>query len=345
MSTQQKWLREQPGPASVAQVIDEFEAMARTGQRSQFRPLATGFIPLDEILNGGLRPGELMVIGGPYGVGKTILALQMARNAVLSDPHAKAIYICYEHDRTHLLSRLICLESAERDTNGGSDSLTLRKLGKLTYSPIEASGLISLLRRDRRYVDMLRTIDSYADRLILARAGGTHTLQDIQRWVEDLQTPGTSQILVAVDYLQKIAFKHDRYMDEDELTTQLSHGLKELALAQGVPVVAIAAADRPSLKGQRMRFADLRGSSALQYEADVGLVLNNKYDIVSREHLIYNLSDAEAMRNWLVMTVEKNRAGRNTVDMEYALDGAHFRLMPEGAFVRERLIDGKAVLE
>jgi len=345
MSTEQKWLREQPGPASVAQVMDQFEAIAKNGRQSQFRPMATGFLPLDEILNGGMRPGELMVIGGPYGVGKTILALQMARNAVLADPHTKAIYICYEHDRTHLLSRLICLESAERDTNR-DDSLTLRKLGKLTYSPAEASGLISQLRRDRRYADMLRVIDTYADRLILARASGSNTtLRDIQRWVEELQTSDTSQILVVVDYLQKIAFSRDLYLNEDELTTQLAHGLKELALTQGVPVIAIAAADRPSLKGQRMRFADLRGSSALQYEADIGIVLNNKYDIVSREHLIYNLSDAESMRNWLVMTVEKNRAGRNTVDMEYALDGAHFRIMPDGAFVRERLIDGKAVLE
>ena len=345
MSTQQKWLREQPGPASVTQVMDEFEAMAKSGSLSQFRPLATGFRPLDEILNGGLRPGELMVIGGPYGVGKTILALQMARNAVLADARTKAIYICYEHDRTHLLSRLICLESAERD-KAGNDSLTLRKLRQLTFSPVEASGLISLLRRDRRYAEMLRTIDSYADRLILARASGSNTtLRDIQRWVEELQTSETNRILVVVDYLQKIAFSRDLYLSEDELTTQLSHGLKELALTLGVPVVAIAAADRPSLQGQRMRLADLRGSSALQYEADIGIVLNNKYDIVSREHLIYNLSDAEAMRNWLVMTVEKNRAGRHTVDMEYALDGAHFRLVPEGAFVRERLIDGKAVLE
>jgi hypothetical protein len=94
-----------------------------------------------------------------------------------------------------------------------------------------------------------------------------------------------------------------------------------------------------------MRLADLRGSSALQYDTDVGLVMNNKYDIVSREHLIYNLSNAEAMRNWIVLSVEKNRAGRHAVDMEFALDASHFRIVPQGSFVRERLIDGKAVVE
>ena len=41
------------------------------------RPTPTGFSPLDEVLNGGLRPGDLFVIGGPSGVGKTIFSLQV----------------------------------------------------------------------------------------------------------------------------------------------------------------------------------------------------------------------------------------------------------------------------
>jgi hypothetical protein len=93
-----------------------------------------------------------------------------------------------------------------------------------------------------------------------------------------------------------------------------------------------------------MRLSDLRGSSALQYEADVGLVLNNKFAIVSREHMVYNLSQAEAMRNWVVLTVEKNRAGRTAVDMEYALDAVHFRMVSTGGFVRERLVDERVIL-
>ena len=51
------------------------------------------------------------------------------------------------------------------------------------------------------------------------------------------------------------------------------------------------------------------------------------------------------MWGWIVLSVEKNRAGRHAVDMEYALDAAHFRILPEGDFVRERLVDEKAVRE
>ena len=109
--------------------------------------------------------------------------------------------------------------------------------------------------------------------------------------------------------------------------------------------MAIAASDRPGLKEKRMRLADLRGSSALQYEADIGLILNNKWAIVSRDHLVFNPTQGQAMRDWVVITVEKNRAGRNAVDMEFALDAAHFRFVTQGRFVRERLIDEKIALQ
>jgi len=121
--------------------------------------------------------------------------------------------------------------------------------------------------------------------------------------------------------------------------------LKEMAMSLGIQVVAIAASDRLGLKARRMRLSDLRGSSALQYEADIGLILNNKYAILSREHMVYNIGGADAYRNWVVMSVEKNRAGRNAVDMEYQLDASHFRIIPRGDFVRERLVDEKITLE
>jgi replicative DNA helicase len=192
----------------------------------------------------------------------------------------------------------------------------------------------------------MQAIDSYADRLILAKASGDHTgLEEVRSWVKDEVAAGATRLLVVVDYLQKIPVRLGALEPETEVTTYLTQGLKELAMALGVQVIAIAASDRPGLKSKRMRLSDLRGSSALQYEADVGLILNNKYNILSREHMVYNVSQAEAMRGWVVFSVEKNRAGRNAVDMEFQLDAAHFRILTKGEFVRERLVDEKVVLE
>jgi replicative DNA helicase len=176
-------------------------------------------------------------------------------------------------------------------------------------------------------------------------SGDTSTLDDVRRWVNEEAARAPGRLLVVVDYLQKIPIDWSTLQPETEVTTHLTQGLKELAMTLGIQVVAIAASDRPGLKAKRMRLYDLRGSSALQYEADIGLILNNKYAILSREHMVYNISQADAMRGWVVFSVEKNRAGRNAVDMEYQLDAAHFRMISKGDFVRERLVDEKVVLE
>jgi replicative DNA helicase len=332
------------GPASLAQVMNQVENEAAQGQGERYRPLATGFEPLDDILNGGLRRGDLLMIGGAYGVGKTIWGLQVARNVVRNQPDAHAMYICYEHDRDHLMQRLMCLESAEH--GGGDEALTLRRLGQMSLGLPTGAGLISRLQSIARYRPIVETMASYADRLVLVKASGdTSTLDDVRRWVTEAAAARPERLLVVVDYLQKIPVDWSALQAETEVTTHLTQGLKELAMGLGIQVVAIAASDRSGLKSKRMRLHDLRGSSALQYEADVGLILNNKFAIVSREHMVYDPAHADAMRGWVVMTVEKNRAGRNAVDMEYRLDAAHFRFLTTGQFVRERLVDEKVIME
>ncbi|MCC7352514.1 MAG: AAA family ATPase [Anaerolineae bacterium] len=338
------WELESVGPATLAQVMAEVEQQVARGEVARFQPLATGFDPLDDVLNGGLRRGDLMIVGGPYGVGKTIFALQIARNVVHNDERSSAIYVCYEHDRAHLMSRLLCLESAEENSKG--EVLTLRRLAELALGTPNGVGLISRLRRMPRYAAIVDMMTSYSNRLALVKASGdTSTLDQIRQWVQEMAAVGPQRLLLVVDYLQKIPVDMATLQPETEVTTFLTQGLKELAMSMGIQVIAIAASDRPGLKAKRMRLADLRGSSALQYEADVGLVLNNKHDIVSREHMIYNPSQAETMRSWVVMSVEKNRAGRNALDMEYLLDAAHFRMATTGGFVRERLVDEKVILE
>jgi replicative DNA helicase len=323
--------------------MERVEERVATGDVRHLRPLATGFRPLDDVLSGGLRPGELMIVGGRQGVGKTIFALQVARNAVCRDEEAVALYVCYEHDRAHLLSRLLCLESAEQ---GCMTPLTLKKLDELALRPADGQGLLTRLRQIPGYASVVEAAEAYAERLVLVKASGDHsTLARIREWVREMTSQDHTRLLVVIDYLQKVPVDMASLQPETEVTTHLAQGLKDLAMETGAQILAVAASDRPGLRSNRLRFSDLRGSSALQYEADIGLMLNNKHDVLSRQQLISNLSKAGQMRGWLVMSLEKNRAGRNIVDMEYALQAAQFRLAPGGDFVRERLVDGKVILE
>ena len=68
---------------SLAEALERIEVETAAPERGLQLPLPLGFSPLDDLLNGGLRPGELMIIGGAAGVGKTIFGLQLARNVAL----------------------------------------------------------------------------------------------------------------------------------------------------------------------------------------------------------------------------------------------------------------------
>jgi hypothetical protein len=171
---------EMTGPASLAQVMTQVEDEVIQGQAERYRPIPTGFEPLDDILNGGLRRGDLLVIGGSYGVGKTIFGLQVARNVVRAQPDTRAIYICYEHSRDHLMQRLMCLESAER--GDGDEALNLRRLGQMSVDLPEGVGLISRLQSIARYRPVIETMADYGKRLMLVKASGYLHLDDVRRW-------------------------------------------------------------------------------------------------------------------------------------------------------------------
>src|SRR5665647_3274676 len=56
----------------------------------------SGFVHLDSMLTGGFRAGALVLLGGGPGLGKTALALQVARSLVVS-AHS-VVFFSFEHD-------------------------------------------------------------------------------------------------------------------------------------------------------------------------------------------------------------------------------------------------------
>ena len=123
-------------------------------------------------------------------------------------------------------------------------------------------------------------------------------------------------------------------------------GLKDLALELNVPVLAVVAADKEGLvSGKRMRVHNLRGSSALAYEADTVLIMNDKYDVVARHHLVYNVGNAERFHGWAVLTIEKNRSGLDKIDLEFEKRFDQGRFEVNGKQVAEQLVDERVFVE
>ncbi len=97
---------------SLGALLDDTDVVLRRGGSAGATVWSTGFPALDATLTGGFRSGELVLLGGPAGHGKTTMGVQFARNVVAAG--GTAVIFSYEHESHTLLERLIAMEAAER---------------------------------------------------------------------------------------------------------------------------------------------------------------------------------------------------------------------------------------
>src|SRR5258707_878557 len=340
-------------PRTLSQVMNEANDQVVRGDLSDYVPIPTGFDPLDGLIGGGLRKTELILLGGAQGIGKTIGALQIARNVAMR-PDQYAFYLSYEHTETPLMNRLLCLESINPPTVDTRNGIKLKDLYDVIISQrareflgkeaMSAGSLQAILRDNAKTSTLLARMNKYADRLILVKASpAVTTLRAIREMTSRLCDATNGNVTVFVDYLQKVAIHPERAADENEKVTIVVEGLKDMALALDVPVFSIVAADREGLKAKRLHLFHLRGSSALDYECDIAIIMNNKYHILAKDHVSFNPYKAKQYRDWVVFTVEKNRAGRAMMDMEFQLHAPYFAFDPRGQAVQQQLIDDKII--
>jgi replicative DNA helicase len=277
--------------------------------------------------------------------------LQMARNVAMLPDHY-AFYISFEHSETHLLDRLICLESIDPTSDEYQRGLRMNELRSVVLSQLgriganEKSGLYKILQSNPLTTRSLEMLRRYANRLLVMKANASRTsLKIIEYLAQQLVTAAGGNVVIFVDYLQKVNIHPQRSIDENDKVTIIAEGLKDLATSLNIPVVSIVAADREGLKAKRLHLHHLRGSSALDYECDIAVIMNNKFRILSKTHLEFNLYKAESYRDWVVFTLEKNRAGRAMIDLEFQLRAEHFCFNTRGNVVEQKLIDEKIIAE
>lgn len=339
-------------PRTLTQVISEADDKVMQGDLEDYVPIPTGLDPLDGLIGGGLRKTELTLLGGAQGIGKTIATLQIARNIAMR-PDQYVFYLSYEHTEAHLMHRLLCLESLNPPELERSNAVRLRDLYQIIVAQRakkfmgrnnNGGSLQSILRDHPQTAPALGRMVRYSDRLIMLKASPAVTnLRAIKEMVARLADATGGNVTVFVDYLQKIAVHPERPRDENDKVTIIVEGLKDIALSLDVPVFSIVAADREGLKSKRIHLYHLRGSSALDYESDIALIMNNKYQILAKDHVAFNPYNARQYRNWVVFTVEKNRAGRAMMDIEFELHAQHFAFNPRGQKVQQQLIDNKII--
>lgn len=293
--------------------------------------LPTGFEPLDTALEGGVKTRELTLVGGTPGVGKTAATLQWARNIAYAG--FPVVYLCYEHDDTALLGRLLLLEVG--NLSGGNGLAAVGGTREIIRQVVRGQ---RDLQQELAGNMLLRAaygrLEAYANNLALVRGSSIDTnMESIEAYASAVAPGGA----VFVDYLQKIPGVPG-VTDEEKVIHQ-AEGLKELAMLHDVAIVAVVAGDQSGLNVRRLRMHHLRGAAGLAYECDLAIMLNDKYLAVSKRHSAHDPVRAEGFKRQVVFSVDKNRDGQANLDLEFTKDFPHYRFDPHGGFVEDQLID------
>jgi replicative DNA helicase len=301
-------------PHTLLDVSIEFDTHIKSGKVAGYKPIPTGFDQLDHYLGGGLVPESLVLVGGPPGTGKTVFVLQVARNiaAAAADNKTAACVVCFEHGEVYLYHRLLCMESV---VEGNSDGLTMDDIRRAALrNEFGEPGLEALLETFHTAKEAWSRIVQYWERLYLSKGHPVKTtLNVLDTYLSRLRSQYATVVLF-VDYLQKIpVFSPGIELTPERQIRTVTEGLKNLALAHCVPIVAVAAADTEGLKDKRVRFEDLWGGSSVNYEPDVAIMLNPTHQ------------EAEARGVKINFSIEKNRLGPTSVEFCQVLRGQSFR--------------------
>ncbi|MDR2463246.1 MAG: replicative DNA helicase [Verrucomicrobiales bacterium] len=247
-------------------VYKTIEIIERTMKmKGRYDGLATGFNELDKLTT-GFKPGEMIVIAARPGVGKTALALSMAKNFIKErydekqerfvKPGYPVAFFSLEMTAEQLMLRLLASLADVRLQSIRDGKLNQYELDKLMLIAedtaemplfIDESSLLS--------INQLR-----------AKARRMKKLHDIQ--------------IIIIDYLQLLTSSSEKAKDNRQVeVAEISRGIKALAKELKVPIIVLAQLNRKPEEGnQEPALHHLRESGSIEQDADVVLLLSRTFE-------------------------------------------------------------------
>lgn len=292
-------ISQQSVPQALSHIKDELhgayeriEKLAR-GEKA-IRGLSTGFPELDNTLS-GLQNSNLIVIGARPSLGKTALAMDIARHIATKEQKPVGIF-SLEMSREEIVDRLLSAESQV--------PLWRIRTGRIT---------------DESDFELIQAgLNSLAQAPIYIHDAPTSNIMQIRAMARRLQAQQGLSILF-LDYLQLIQPRTNSDNIVQQIT-EISRGLKALARELNIPVVAISQLSRnvDHRETKIPRLSDLRDSGSIEQDSDVVLFLYRK----DRDKM--NPSPEE--QNLAEIIVAKHRNGPlHTLKLKFDQDRVSFR--------------------
>ena len=232
---------------ALQDTLDELEA--RYGDDSDLVGVPTGFDEVDKKLH-GLQRSNLIILAARPGMGKTSLALGMARN-VATQTGRPVVFFSMEMGALELTKRLLAMEAGVDATRLWTAKLTEPDWGKISHA-------VGRLAEAQLHID-----------------DNPHcTVMEMRAKARRLRARHGDLGLVVVDYIQLMTpSSTGRRAAENRQVevSEISRGLKILARELECPVIALSQLNRQLeyRQDKRPMLADLRESGGLEQDADV----------------------------------------------------------------------------
>lgn len=285
-----------PIDETLVALLDRMESRAEGG-KDDF--LATGLKELDELLDGGLRAGQLVIVGARPSMGKSALAVSIGMNVA---QHGKPVgMFSLEMPKEELASRQLSMVSHVHLSK-------LRRAERL--SPLEWS-LVT------EGIEKLRNLSFY-----ISEHGGININQLRARARKHKRQYGLE--LLIVDYLGLMGQTNPK----DNRNTALgeaTRGMKGLAKELGIPIICLAQLGREVEKrtGARPILSDLRDSGEIEQDADIVIFIDRpamRDSALSDEWKRYGEAIVAKQRNGSLGTVPLRYVGENVTFLDWGDD-------------------------
>ena len=234
----------------LTEAFDRIDELHR--ETGKLRGVPTYYSSLDNVL-AGLQKSDLIILAARPSVGKTTLALDIARNVAVRAKIPVGIF-SLEMSKEQLVDRLLCAEA-------GVD------LWKMRTGRLSDQGQDDDFTRINRAMGVLSEAKMYIDDTANA------SVMEIRTKARRLQSEHGLGLIV-IDYLQLMEGTGDRENRVQEVS-YISRNLKAIARELNVPVLALSQLSRgvESRDSHIPRLADLRESGSIEQDADVVLFL------------------------------------------------------------------------
>ena len=241
------------------------EVQDRIVNRVPLRGFETGFAQLDNKIN-GFRPGQLIILSGRTGTGKTAFALSCILKMTAQEYTTKS-----KDENGQWLESKHTIKPAFFSYEMGSEEIVQRLLSSISRVPCKDIIKNNIVPESNEHNNLLEAIDILMKRDFYFIDAGGYTLSDIKMEARKLKKEGLD--IIFIDYIGLINTDNlPARMQSFEKFAYISRNLKLLAKELRIPIVALAQLNRQA-EDEEPTVANIRDSGAIEQDADTIILL------------------------------------------------------------------------